>query len=387
MKKFLLIIILLLSLFPYISEKVSATSLVFKFDNEVVSDPDLQPFLLEGKPYDSGGTYYLPLDWIATQYKERLVKMWESKVLYVQRKNYSTMHIREENIYGSSYTKGKNRGIPLKTKTVNGVVTDMKMKAIVKDNHMFVPIDFISDPLGANYPVTVVEGEDTTTIYVGKLPSGVKPVKLIYDDARSYINQKVYSTQSEKSKRIGSFKEHQNIFIIASQNGWYQVRIGSKRGWIQSKYAAIGKFDGTEGKWYPDGWVAPVLKSAWSPNHQSNLKTLERELGFKAGGHDYSIQGAPNSIAIHDGSGQSEVMFAYRMWDGDANGYLKQAYRIPIVSMELFKLYFGKDAVKVWNYFNTDVPRKFTANGRLVTASFSEKSGSLYLEVGYKQKK
>lgn len=52
------------------------------------------------------------------------------------------------------------------------------------------------------------------------------------------------------------------------------------------------------------------------------------------------------------------------------------------MAKELFKLYFGSDANRVWNYFNSnEIPEQFTANGRQVTASFSNADGAVSLTV------
>ncbi len=68
---------------------------------------------------------------------------------------------------------------------------------------------------------------------------------------------------------------------------------------------------------------------------------------------------------------------------GYAGGQLPQAYRIPVVAKELFNLYFGDVATRVWNYFNADdIPEQFTANRRTVKALFSEADGYIYLQVG-----
>jgi hypothetical protein len=59
---------------------------------------------------------------------------------------------------------------------------------------------------------------------------------------------------------------------------------------------------------------------------------------------------------------------------------LPNSYRIPVVAKELFKLYFAKDADRVWNYFNkNDIPEQFTANGFKVTAVYSSATGSITL--------
>lgn len=56
------------------------------------------------------------------------------------------------------------------------------------------------------------------------------------------------------------------------------------------------------------------------------------------------------------------------MWE---NTEIPQSYRIPIVMKEVFKLYFGKDATRVWNYTDKDnITEKFTSNGRKVHVYF-----------------
>lgn len=142
-------------------------------------------------------------------------------------------------------------------------------------------------------------------------------------------------------------------------------------------------FSNTPGKKYPDGWVAPVLKSAWSPNPATNFATLQNELGFYEGGHFYGIKGKSRNIIVNGDSGENEVTFIFYSWT-DRN--LPDSYRIPIVAKELFKLYFGADAERVWNYNNNnDIPEQFTANGRTVKVSYIEVNGSVYFQVGKKK--
>ncbi len=137
------------------------------------------------------------------------------------------------------------------------------------------------------------------------------------------------------------------------------------------------------GDTYPDGWVSPVLKSSWNANHATNMTTLKNELGFKANPVvSYGIYGKQRAIVVNGGDSVNEVTFKYYMWRDTG---LAEGYRIPIVSMELFKLYFGADAQRVWNYFESnDIPEQFTANGRTVKASYIPADASIYLEVGKK---
>jgi len=118
----------------------------------------------------------------------------------------------------------------------------------------------------------------------------------------------------------------------------------------------------TGGKTYPDGWTAPVLKSSWSPDYSKNYDTLENELGFTSyGGSGFSIPEYPNVIQVISHGGQ-DVNINFYGWEN--TDLFPSSYRIPIVTKELFKLYFGSDANRVFNYFETgDAPETFTANG------------------------
>ena len=199
---------------------------------------------------------------------------------------------------------------------------------------------------------------------------------------------KVYSSQKTSSKALGTLKKNQNVYIYVSQNGLYQVKYGARKGWVSSKNIKLGKYVApktTVGKKYSDGWVAPVLKSAWSPNQAKNFAILQKELEFTNGGTVYGIQGKSHSIEVAGQSPSSpdELEITWYFWTDPG---LKQAYRIPIVSKEVFKLYFGKDATRVWNYFNSnDIPDNFTANGRKVHAVFSRADGSVSLQIGKKK--
>jgi Copper amine oxidase N-terminal domain len=143
---------------------------------------------------------------------------------------------------------------------------------------------------------------------------------------------------------------------------------------------------------YPGGWKAPQLKSTWSPNEEKNFQAFKNELGFEGEGHWFSIPGQTYAIVLYShksGIGNNEIMMKFRMWGdppGKPNPLISYSYKIPIVSAQLFKFYFEKDWLTVWNYFNrNDIPEQFTANGRTVKSSFNEREGALYLEIGYKK--
>lgn len=159
--------------------------------------------------------------------------------------------------------------------------------------------------------------------------------------------------------------------------------LGCKVEWNGKLFLVSITFDGElkeqTGKVYPDRWVAPLLKSAWSQDPAINFKTLEDELGFGGEGHYYGVQGASRAIMVNEESGSLEVTIVYQGWNSN---YIPESYRIPIVAKELFKLYFGADGDRVWHYFNNnDIPEQFTADGRIDV----EVDGSVYLEVGRKK--
>lgn len=138
------------------------------------------------------------------------------------------------------------------------------------------------------------------------------------------------------------------------------------------------------GTTYPDGWTAPVLTSKWSPDSAKNFETLQNELGFTDGGHFFGINGKQHAIVVNGGDSVNEVTFKYYGWEDTK--VLPESYRIPVVSKELFKLYFEDDAEKVWNYCNNnDIPEKFTANGRTVKVTLIEVDSSVYFQVGKKK--
>ncbi|AMQ06711.1 S-layer homology domain-containing protein [Sporosarcina psychrophila] len=138
------------------------------------------------------------------------------------------------------------------------------------------------------------------------------------------------------------------------------------------------------GKVYPDGWVAPVLKSAWSSKDGVNSLTLQNELGFKEDGSIFGIKGKSKVITVVGQSSSSpiEVELVFYGWTDKA---LPESYRVPVVAKELFKLYFGNDAIRVWNYANNnDIPEQFKANGRNVKVIYSEAVGAIVFQVGRK---
>jgi hypothetical protein len=276
----------------------------------------------QGIPFVSCGTTYVPLNPIAQKMGDKVTWIKSQTKSIIIKKDKTVVSVRAN----QSIAVWNGKIVPLKTKQVNKASVPMNVKAIYKNGQLYVPVEFVSNAKGLGYPVQIKKESGKTVVYVGKIPTPKQP-----------------SQQSQTKPQ-------------------------------------------TQPKRYPDGWVAPVLKSSWSPDEAHNFAILKNELGFTDDGHRYAIPGAHDAILVFDsGSGNGyEVMFSYKGWTDEQ---IPASYRIPIVSKELFKLYFGTDADRVWNYFNSNnIPDKFTANGRTVKAFYSEADGSVYLQVGYPHK-
>ena len=133
----------------------------------------------------------------------------------------------------------------------------------------------------------------------------------------------------------------------------------------------------TGGKTYPDGWTAPVLKSSLSSNAQTNYKTLVNELGFNSPGTSYSIPEYPHVIEVVNQGGQN-VNINFYGWEN--TDLFPSSYRIPIITKELFKLYFGGDSSWVYQKFiDGTMAKSFKANGFNVSLVQDDIGTSLWL--------
>lgn len=279
----------------------------------------------QGTPFVSSGTTYVPIKTIAELMGARKTT-WSTKT------NKAMITLKDKTVInvtkGKSTATVKGKSVPLKTKVVNNVAVPVNAKAIVKKNILYVPIEFISASKGLNYPVKTVKSSGKVTIYVGTLPAtSVKKY------GHMLSKQTVYASKSTSSKSIGTIRKNKNVYVYASQSGWYQVKIGEKKGWVKTSTIKMGKYvaNTTAGKKYSDGWVAPVLKSKWSSNEDKNFKAFEKELGFEDGVY-FNISGQPYVVTIQRNHSKAEVEIMFKAWE---NTTLKQSYRIPVVSKEL----------------------------------------------------
>jgi hypothetical protein len=312
MKKLFLSIILLFSFtFPAFAQTTSP-SFVLKVNN-------VQVDAKEGAPFVSNGTTYVPVNTIVQKMGDKVTWVKSQMKSIIQKKNKTVISIKAN----QTIAVFNGKVVPLVTKKVNGKTVNANIKALYKNNVLYVPVQFVSASQGLGYPLKIAKEGSKTVIYVGKIPASSKPSKP--------------NTNTQQPS----------------------------------------------GKKYPDGWVAPVLKSSWTPDREKNRQIIEKELGFEEG-TAYHIPGQVYAITIDYYRSKSEVMISYSVWQSKS---LPASYRIPIVSKELFKFYFGKDADRVWNYFNkNDIPEKFTANGRTVKVHWNEADARLYVEIGYPNK-
>lgn len=359
-----------------IQESISKTPIVLKVNNKQVNS--------KYNPFVSNGTTYVPLNEIAKQMGGKPVSKTKEVTVELEGLTFVTVTDGKSTaeIYDSQLMSlERTHFIPLKTQKVNGNTEDVDAKAIYKNGQIFIPLEFISSQNGLNYYVETVKEKTKTTIYVGELPA----------ELTENVKKTGYATKwALVSPAPGSITDvttvvkNQQVYIARAQGNWYKIKVGNQSGFVKKDALKIGKSP-AKGKMYEDGWFAPTLKSKWSKESQVNQKTLENELGFDKGGITFSIFGKSKVIQVIDQGPDAsyEVDIAFYGWQSKT---LKQSYRIPIVAKELFKLYFEKDANRVWNYFNNnDIPERFTANGRTVTAFYSEGTGAIYLTVGHKK--
>ncbi|MEC1759861.1 copper amine oxidase N-terminal domain-containing protein [Schinkia azotoformans] len=249
---------------------------------------------------------------------------------------------------------------------INGQAIGFDQPPVMENNRVLVPMRTTFEVMGA-------EVEWVASISTVKANKGDLSIILPLNEKKATING--------ASKPLDVPAKSVNGRTLVPLR-FISEALGCKVDWVSNQALVMITFDGEvkeqKGKEYPDGWVAPILKSAWSPDHVTNLRTLQNEVGFIGGGTRYSLPSYPGAINVSGGSSY-EVKIKFYFWNDPA---IKYSYRIPVVAEEVFKLYFGADANRVWNYFNNgDIPENFTANGRSVTATYSPADGGLTLTV------
>ncbi|MBE1556638.1 hypothetical protein [Sporosarcina limicola] len=133
------------------------------------------------------------------------------------------------------------------------------------------------------------------------------------------------------------------------------------------------------GKSYPDGWTAPKLTSSLDMDPAKMQNVFTAELGF-TDGRFYDLPSRASVIRVESFRGGGAVI-THSMWEQKS---VKESYRIPIVTLELLKLYFGNDAVKVVDYYEkgnlSAKPLFFEAGG--MYGYIVRENGKTILRVG-----
>lgn len=275
--------------------------------------------------YYKDGTVYVPISIVTGMGGDY---QWNNDFseMKVRMDSTSTWDFKWDGIMASGIFKGELREDP----------TNIGMVKAYFGDTLFVPLQFIEQ----YYPITVMKQDNTVLILVGEVP------------------------------------QQPTIHYFG----------------VKGQYPSTYNFNPFDPNLkYPGGWKAPQLKAKWSSNEDKNHMAFEKELLFE-NGYTYGVSGAPNAIVLYDrnsGLKNSEVTIRFTGWGnppGVPDKTISEAYRIPIISAQLFKFYFEKDWKRVWNYFNRgDIPDKFLANGRTVIAEYNNNSGTLYLGIGFKK--
>lgn len=255
---------------------------------------------------------------------------------------------------------------------INGQTLYFDQPPVMENGRVLVPMRTIFEVVGADVQwvaptstVKATKGDLTISLPLNHKQAIINGVKKDLDVPAKSINGRTLVPLRFVSETLGCTVEWkaEKSLVLITYNGEIKQQIG---------------------KVYPDDWVAPLLKSEWSPSHAMNLKTLQNELGFENDGRTYGVTGRSEAVQVigQAPSGPYEVELLLYMWTDSA---IPESYRIPIVAKELFKLYFGNDATKVWNYCNSgNIPDHFTANGRNVDVYVSSSTGGLTFQVGRK---
>lgn len=228
-----------------------------------------------------------------------------------------------------------NRGLPgyIGTESSSGK-EGPTFKAYTKGTELFVPLDFISK----FYPVEKRMENKTELIFVGTVPE--RPTANYFGTKGQYPATFAFNPLDPNMK-------------------------------------------------YPGGWKAPQLKAKWSSNPRNNYQAFASELGFTNEGHAFGIPGAPKAIKLIDREDKkTEVTIQFTGWGsppGKPDPQLSESFKIPVVSAQLFRFYFGDKWKTVWDYCNrNDIPEQFKLNGRTVNVSYDQLRGILSMKIGYK---
>ncbi|WP_137792039.1 copper amine oxidase N-terminal domain-containing protein [Bacillus sp. E(2018)] len=181
------------------------------------------------------------------------------------------------------------------TVKINGQALYFDQYLVIENNRVLVPMRTYFEVMGAN-----VEWEAKTSTVKAK--RGNTSILLPLNSKQATIN-------GEKNSLDVPAKAIKGRTMVPLR--FVSESLGCKVKWNGKSITFDGEVKEQTGKVYSDGWVAPLLKSAWSPDPATNFETLESELGFDGNGHYFGIYGKTRAIIVFEESGNLEVTLGF----------------------------------------------------------------------------
>lgn len=355
----------------------------------------------EGTTFDQNGFTFVPIG--------AAVKNMGDTYNYDDTEGPATIKLKSnktiELTVGKSVAVVDGKDVPVCTKVVNGAAVPLNVKPILKNNLLYVPVEFVQNVLA--YPVAKVTENGATVIYVGSIPSTVKlQTQSTFDGSNVSTPSNSGSSSSSKLSNSGSSTirtgwvniNGKRYYIKADGSkatGWLQANgewyyfwsDGTPAtGWLQSggnwyylypfgdmahDTMVSGYYLNSDGVWTKDiptsAWSCPQIKSAATSDVSAGFKTLHDELGFgyTSGWAGYSnyvdnpTSASPTALDVTKlgtKTHNAELMIVINQWKDDPN--IQNSYRVKPIAQQLFKFYFGDDYVTLYNILEYD----FSAN-------------------------
>jgi hypothetical protein len=118
----------------------------------------------QGEAFEKDGKMYVPLEAVVKGMGDKYDWNNPYRTASLQKSNGQKIHVTN----GKSVAKIGYKFIPLSTKQVNKTTVSSGVKALMINNVIYVPIDFIQKGMG--YPVTIKQDGGSTKVYVGTVP-------------------------------------------------------------------------------------------------------------------------------------------------------------------------------------------------------------------------
>lgn len=366
---------------------------------------------LSSVPVVVDGHTYVPINSISKAMGDTVQVYQDGKRVTVTTKSNKKIQVTA----GQNTATVGNKSVALKTTKKGTTTVTVDAKAYLIKGELHVPVEFIYAQNGFAYAGKITKEGTKTVVNVGKMKAPVTAKKVMWGKTELVVGQigkvtilantdlvklnadgsltKVRTLKKGEQYRVYNYKGQHNGLYGVGASSYVQKNTAKVKYETPSKAKLdeLAKANGSgttpapppstsTGKTYPDGWTAPVLKSKWKNDVDYNKSVLKNELGFRDGWL-YDIKSSNNAISVGFVNDGYDVKIVHKLWETKDPNF-KESYRIPIVSKELFKYYFEKDADKVFNFYQSGkLPDKpITVNNR--TVEFSVAGGDLIMMVG-----